>query len=125
MTRKKNEYGARLIASLQEAVDIERGVAQPSVRVDRVITARAVMAAPAPRYSAGDVKLIRQQMGLSQTVFGEALNVSAETVRAWEQGKKRPSGPAERLLEIASERPAVITANVRRRGVALDEGNRK
>jgi hypothetical protein len=44
-----------------------------------------------------------------------ALNVSPETVRAWEQGKKQPGGPAERLLQIAEKHPRLIYSVVQSR----------
>jgi putative transcriptional regulator len=47
-------------------------------------------------------------MGLSQAVFADALNVSRETVRAWEQGKREPGGATLRLLEVAERHPEVI-----------------
>ncbi len=46
-----------------------------------------------------------------------ALNVSAETVRAWEQGKREPDGAALRLLQIAEQHPEWImeTVSIRNR----------
>jgi putative transcriptional regulator len=37
---------------------------------------------------------------LSQAVLASVLNTSASTVRKWEVGDKRPSGPSQRLLDI-------------------------
>ena len=113
--KKKDSYGARLVASLQEAVAIERGVTEAPNVTRHLVSARVVMATPARRFDADGVKLIRKKIGLSQAVFSAALNVSAETVRAWEQGKKQPSGPAERLLEIADTNPDVIQSVIHRR----------
>lgn len=76
------------------------------------LTARESKASPAPQYAARDVKGIRASLRLSQAMFGAVLNVSPETVRSWEQGKKQPGGPAERLLEIAQKHPAVIQSVV-------------
>jgi putative transcriptional regulator len=47
-------------------------------------------------------------MGLSQAVFASALNVSRETVRAWEQGKRAPAGATLRPLEVAERNPEVL-----------------
>ena len=52
-------------------------------------------------------------MDLSQPLFAAALNVSPETIRAWEQGKREPEGPTLRLLEIAEEHPDVFLEKVR------------
>jgi len=54
-------------------------------------------------------------LALSQTVFAKALNVSAETVRSWEQEKRVPEGAALRLLQVADRHPEVILENVERR----------
>lgn len=108
--RARTQYGQSIIGALHEAIAIERGVAQPA-GVRQVVTARSAAAPPAPQYSAGDVKEIRYKLELSQPVFAQVLNVSPETVRAWEQGKKQPGGPAARLLEIADQHPDwILTA---------------
>jgi putative transcriptional regulator len=54
-------------------------------------------------------------MELSQPVFAAALNVSAETIRAWEQGKREPDGPTLRLLEVAEQHPEVFLDKLRKR----------
>lgn len=76
------------------------------------VTARTATAREAPAVTPRTVKQLRIQLGLSQPVFAEALNVSPETLKGWEQGKKTPSGPAKRLLEIATEHPNWITDRV-------------
>jgi putative transcriptional regulator len=107
--------GGQIIEGLKEAVAFEQGDRAGS-RVYRVkLTARAVCAPAAPVYGAQQVKQIRTKLGLSQAVFGMALNVSTETIRAWEQGKNQPGGPAERLLEIAEKHPGFIYSVVRSR----------
>jgi putative transcriptional regulator len=107
--------GKEIIRGLNEAVAFEAGEHRGS-KVHRVtLTARLNSASPAPQYGAHEVKKIRATLGLSQALFGAALNVSPETVRAWEQGKKQPGGPAERLLEIAEKHPDLIQSVVKLR----------
>ena len=36
------------------------------------------------------------------------MGVSLRTVQDWEQGRRKPSGPAEALLRIADQRPDVF-----------------
>ncbi|MDR0274232.1 MAG: helix-turn-helix domain-containing protein [Burkholderiaceae bacterium] len=55
---------------------------------------------PSPGYDAGKVKALRERLQLSQTVLADVLGASASTVRKWEAGDKRPSGPSRRLLDI-------------------------
>ena len=113
MTKRKSRgYADRILGALDEAIAIERGQMAPAAVSRRVVTARAGSAAAAPVYSAGDVRGIRYKLELSQPVFAQVLNVSPETVRAWEQGKKHPGGPAARLLEIAENHPDLIRQTV-------------
>jgi len=110
--RKKRSYADRVVGALHEAIAIERGEMQPARVTRRLVTARAASAPAAPVYSAGQVKEIRYKLELSQPVFAQALNVSPETVRAWEQGKKQPGGPAARLLELAENHPEWVLTSV-------------
>ena len=48
----------------------------------------------------------------SQPIFALMLNVSVETVRAWEQGRRTPEGSALRLLQVADASPEVLLRNV-------------
>jgi putative transcriptional regulator len=108
--QKKGEIRAAdlIREGLEEAVAFVRGK-DTGARVHRVhLTARHVTGRAAPPFDKSKVVRLRTRMGLSQTVFADALNVSPETVRAWEQGKNSPSGPALRLLEIATEQPEVV-----------------
>jgi putative transcriptional regulator len=114
MTAKKRDtFGQRLVESAREAVAIERGEKKPAGITRR--TAAESQVEPPPRYLSDRIKEIRGQMALSQTVFASALNVSPETVRAWEQGKREPDGPTLRLLEVAEQHPEVLLKKVRPR----------
>ncbi|MDQ3522628.1 MAG: helix-turn-helix domain-containing protein [Gemmatimonadota bacterium] len=55
-----------------------------------------------------DPRLIRSRMGLTQEEFATALCISVKTLRNWEQGRREPSGPAMRLLQIAAKHPEVL-----------------
>jgi putative transcriptional regulator len=67
---------------------------------------------PPPPYmlSARQIVQIREKMSVSQTVFAHLLNVSPATVRAWEQGRRKPNQAALKLLHIARERPDALLA---------------
>jgi len=52
--------------------------------------------------SARQIQRIRSANNVSQEVFAAYLNTSASTVRQWEQGKKHPSGPALKLLDLVA-----------------------
>lgn len=50
--------------------------------------------------AAAHIRGLRARTGLSQAAFARRLNVSVETLRNWEQGKRLPQGPARALLRI-------------------------
>ena len=107
-----NESATDLIASLREAVQIERGQKRPARRRRVYVTARDVAVDPPHNYRAPKVLAIRKRLGLSQTVFATTLNVSPATVRAWEQGVRVPDGASLRLLEIADRHPDILLENL-------------
>ena len=52
-----------------------------------------------------DVAAIRTKMGLTQDEFAALIGVSTRTLQNWEQGHRRPRGPARALLMIAQSDP--------------------
>jgi putative transcriptional regulator len=55
---------------------------------------------PVQDYDAKKIKALRERLHLSQAVLASVLNTSVSTVRKWEVGDKRPSGPSQKLLDI-------------------------
>lgn len=55
-------------------------------------------------FTAADVRAIRESNRVSQPVFAKYLNVATSTVSQWEQGKKKPSGPSARLLDVIARK---------------------
>jgi len=53
-------------------------------------------------------QVIRAKLKLSQAAFAGLMGVSVRTVQDWEQGRRKPSGPAEALLRIAEQRAEVF-----------------
>ena len=43
---------------------------------------------------------------MSQAVFARMLNVSTKTVQSWEQGQRRPSQAALRLIQVFRQNPS-------------------
>ena len=60
--------------------------------------------------AAAHIRDLRARTGLSQPAFAERLNVSVETLRNWEQGKRHPQGPARALLRIIDKAPETAMA---------------
>jgi putative transcriptional regulator len=59
-----------------------------------------------------DIAALRKFVGLTQTDFARAIEVSVHTLRNWEQGRRRPEGPAIALLRIAARHPRIIRENL-------------
>ena len=55
---------------------------------------------PQRPYQPEDIRRIRTANHVSQAVFAAILGLGKTTVQQWEQGKKNPSGPAQRLLDL-------------------------
>ena len=76
-----------------------------------------------PDIGARDLSMLRIKSGMSQAVFARLFNVSTKTVQSWEQGQRKPSQVALRLiqlfrrdpsglLEVAGMSAATVTASV-------------
>jgi putative transcriptional regulator len=63
---------------------------------------------PDVQLSTSQIKEIREQMNLSQTVFAKLLNVSPSSIRQWEQGKRQPTGATQVLLELLKKTPHLL-----------------
>ena len=56
-------------------------------------------------YDETDVRAIREKTGLSQSQFALLIGVKLKTLQNWEQGRRRPVGPARVLLKILQTDP--------------------
>jgi putative transcriptional regulator len=57
----------------------------------------------APEFNAKEIARIRKSVNVSQGVFALYLNTTASTIRQWEQGDKKPSGIAARMLQLVQK----------------------
>ena len=53
---------------------------------------------------------VRKRLGLSQVEFSRRIEVSLETIRNWEQGKRCPTGAAKALLKVLDSAPEAALA---------------
>jgi len=66
------------------------------------------------RFESGDdIAALRRFVDLTQEDFARAVGISVHTLRNWEQGRRRPEGPAIALLRIAARHPRIIRENLR------------
>lgn len=61
-----------------------------------------------PEVGAEDLTKLRLQSRMSQAVFAQVLNVSTKTVQSWEQGQRKPSKAALRLIQVFREHPSEL-----------------
>jgi len=59
-----------------------------------------------PEVGAKELTKLRLMSGMSQAVFARMLNVSTKTVQSWEQGQRRPSQAALRLIQVFRRDPS-------------------
>ena len=65
------------------------------------------------RFESGeDIAALRKFIGLTQAEFAQAMEISVHTLRNWEQGRRKPEGPALALLRIAARHPRIIRENL-------------
>jgi putative transcriptional regulator len=73
-----------------------------------------------PAVEAEDVPKLRLKNGMSQAVFARVLSVSTKTVQSLEQGQRRPSQAALRLIQVLRQNPSglleLVGASVRNHG---------
>lgn len=50
---------------------------------------------------------VRRRLGFSQAEFAMRIDVSLDTIRNWEQGKRSPTGAAKALLKVLDKAPEV------------------
>ena len=53
---------------------------------------------------------VRKRLGFSQAEFADRINVSLDTIRNWEQGKRSPTGAAKALLKVLDKAPEAALA---------------
>jgi putative transcriptional regulator len=83
----------KLTESIRQAGKIKRGTLKPS---------RETTIEPE------DIRSIRHRLEKSQTEFAMMIGISVATLQNWEQGRRKPEGPAQALLKIAAKNPEAV-----------------
>ena len=66
---------------------------------------------PPEPLTAEQIRCLRLKLHFSQSAFAKLLVVSPKTVQSWEQGNRRPTGTASRLLQLL-ESPELVKSFV-------------
>lgn len=86
---------------LKVAHDMARDLHEVGAMDTLTLRKMDLLCLPAKRsFTADDVRRIRTATHMSQPVFAALLNVGKTTIAQWEQGRKKPSGAAARLLDV-------------------------
>ena len=56
-----------------------------------------------PTWDAGQVRALRQHLGVSQRELAEELGTRQQTISEWETGLYQPRGTSARLLTLVAE----------------------
>ena len=83
----------RLVEGIKQFVKVKNGEMQPSRVFD---------------FTALDVKALRERLHKSQSEFAKMIGVSVSTLQNWEQGRRKPLGPAQALLRVVQKRPKAV-----------------
>lgn len=97
--QSKTKLGQGLIEGLESALSHERGEV-------KLKTSRRKLAPPAPEFTKTQIKHLRIEiLDCTQEELAALLNVDLGTIRHWEQGLRKPTSSANRLLQLFMERP--------------------
>jgi putative transcriptional regulator len=89
----KRDIGNEILEGIQEIRQYKSG--------EKMLVTRELKKPDSPQ-------TIRLKLNLSQSAFASLMGVSLRTIQDWEQGRRKPSGPAIALLRIAEQRPDVF-----------------
>ncbi|HEY3320640.1 MAG TPA: helix-turn-helix domain-containing protein [Planctomycetota bacterium] len=96
---------AELIASVREAGKLARGEMQAEkTHVYSAQRVRALRRAFKPT----EIVRVRHRLRMSQAQFAEVMLIPKATLQSWEQGRRRPEGPALVLIRVMSRNPQAV-----------------
>jgi len=83
-----------LDANLKEAVKVAKGTSAPK--------SVYVILSPA------EIKAIRANVKMSQSIFAHSFQLSLDTIKGWEQGKRKPDAAAANYLRMIRADPEYV-----------------
>jgi len=83
-----------LNANLKEAVKVAKGTSAPK--------SVYVVLSPA------EIKAIRASVRMSQAIFASSFQLSLDTIKGWEQGKRKPDAAAANYLRMIQADPEYV-----------------
>ena len=86
-----NKLFQELEGNLKEAVKFAKGETEP----------KSIYFVLSPT----DIKAIRHGVNMSQAVFAKSFQLSLDTIKGWEQGKRKPDAAATNYLRMIQADP--------------------
>ncbi len=83
-----------LDSNLKEAVKVAKGTTAP----------KSVYVILSPE----EIKSIRMSVNMSQAVFARSFQLSLDTLKGWEQGKRKPDAAAANFLRMIKADPRFV-----------------
>ena len=80
----------RILKFINEYQPSQKNTFRQKVKTVRILKFHPIM-----------VKRIRIKLHVSQAAFAHMIGVSVDTLQNWEQGRRKPQGPALALLKVA------------------------
>ena len=106
--------------TVRMTIDVRSPKAKPVGRIDARRVNATTQAEIARHKSADDAEAmldaakfarrVRRRLGFSQAEFAQRIDVSLDTIRNWEQGKRCPTGAAKALLKVLDKAPEAALA---------------
>lgn len=88
-----DKHFQELLASVKQGAAIMKGNAHPSRSF---------------QFPEVEVRELRSRFGLTQDKFAAIMGISVGTLRNWEQGRRKPEGPARVLLRVVAAHPEAL-----------------
>ncbi|MBW4635365.1 MAG: DNA-binding transcriptional regulator [Iphinoe sp. HA4291-MV1] len=96
------KYRSEAFAAIHETMEALHEVGAISKQTMREFDEACL--SPVETLTPEQIKEIREREQVSQPVFARYLNVSKNLISDWERGKKKPGGPALKLLMIVQKK---------------------
>lgn len=93
-----------------DAAELLRRVEGFAAGTERVVERQVKLPPPVKPIAAREIRALRAHLGFTQAQFAALLNVPKVTAISWENGTRKPSGAALRLLAVARKYPEALEA---------------
>ena len=98
-TRGKLSVADKIVKGLKGVADKLESEDKTDAVFEQLNFRRFVLDLKPVQFDSTDVKRLREDLQVSQSIFAGLIGVSVKTVQAWEQGKNLPQPVASRFMD--------------------------